>query len=555
MGNIIRAGIGASPHPEIIKGKTVWNIHPSQIDALIELRGQEMLQAVQTDARLRGVDPLSLDISKIAREAGGKVFVDGAEYKTESVSKSIKNLLAGGESYPKISPKIATRDTARGARTAVADSVVEYWALKLDRNGSWPKGKSLKGYEKWLRTTYETAAAKDAEEFTKKYKYQVDRGHAAQGPNARSMLSPQLRWGEGANRTTAQWYIVEEGDTLDSISKKQSVAPKMIEKMGEKTKGIGKRGINKLKAGELEPGTKIKLFQITSNLEHARGLEDLGDADIAITHARAFEEYLFEGKNDYIDRSGKRRSVLNMEAWTPEELQAVHHRIDYAASAEAAQSKIRLKRLQKADAKAKRLASVSTNASGKLSRADAGLRLVAAAATGDLVGGSLAAGQLTMQHALRNPTVQKTIAKQIAELSAKRGAKTGAKLIPGLDIALSAMEAGSYLSEGKFDQAAIATLSGAIGWIPLIGDGAAAALDLTNTGLDIARLDWDRKPEIVETPTADQRRTDYQDTMYRDYVEDARIERLTREPAPQRIRPLPGRQRVGVIRRITGAFN
>ena len=152
MGNIIRAGIGASPHPEIIKGKTVWNIHPSQIDALIELRGQEMLQAVQNEARLRGVDPNSLDLSKIARAAGGKVFVDGAEYKTESVSKSMEDLLAGGESYPKISPKIATKDTARGARTAVADSVVEYWALKLDRNGSWPKGKSLKGYEKWLRT-------------------------------------------------------------------------------------------------------------------------------------------------------------------------------------------------------------------------------------------------------------------------------------------------------------------------------------------------------------------------------------------------------------------
>ena len=555
MGNTIRAGIDAPPLPEIGNGKTVWNIHPSQIDALTELRGQEMLQAVQKEARLRGVDPLSLDLSGIARKAGGKVFVDGVEYKTESVSKSMEDLLAGGESYPKISPKIATKDTARGARTAVADSVVEYWALKLDRNGSWPKGKSLKGYEKWLRTTYETAAAKDAEEFTKKYKYQVDRGHAAQGPNARSMLSPQLRWGEGANRTTAQWYIVEEGDTLDSISKKQSVAPKMIEEMNEKTKGIGKKGVKRLRAGELEPGTRIKLFQITSNLEHARGLEDLGDADIAITHARAFEEYLFEGKNDYTDRSGKRRSVSTMEAWTPEELQAVHHRVDYAASAEAAQSKIRLKQLQKADAKAKRLASVSTKASGKLSKADATLRLAAAVTTGDLVGGSLAAGQLTMQHALRNPAVQKNISKQVARIVAERGAKSAAKMMPGLDIALSAAEAGSYLSEGKWDQAAIATVSGAIGWMPLIGDGAAAALDLTNTGIDIARLDWDKQPEIVETPTADQRQTDYQDTMARDYVEEARIERLTSDPAPQRVRPLPGPQRVGVIRRITGALN
>ena len=527
MGNTIRAGIGAPPHPEIIKGKTVWNIHPSQIDALTELRGQEMLQAVQKEARLRGVDPNSLDLSKIARAAGGKVFVDGAEYKTESVSKSMKDLLAGGEAYPKISPKIATKDTARGARTAVADSVVEYWALKLDRNGSWPKGKSLKGYEKWLRTNYETQGAKDAAEFTKAYGYDVDIGHAAQGPNARSMLSPQLRWGEGANRTTAQWYIVEEGDTLDSISKKQSVAPKMIEKMNENTKGIGKKGVKSLKAGELEPGTRIKLFQITSNLEHARGLEDLGDADIAITHARAFEEYLFEGKNDYIDRSGKRRSVSTMEAWTPEELQAVHHRVDYAASAEAAQSKIRLKQLQKADAKAKRLASVSTKASGKLSKADATLRLAAAVTTGDLVGGSLAAGQLTMQHALRNPTVQKNISKQVAKIVAERGAKSAAKMMPGLDIALSAAEAGSYLSEGKWDQATIAAVSGAIGWIPIIGDGAAAALDLTNTGIDIARLDWDKKPEIVEHKQRKYQPQEYVEEFTLDKRYTSNIRRLT----------------------------
>ena len=197
----------------------------------------------------------------------------------------------------------------------------------------------------------------------------------------------------------------------------------------------------------------------------------------------------------------------------------------------------------------------SDAATESLSKADAGLRLVAAAATGALVGGSLAAGQLTMQHALRNPAVQKNISKQVARIVAERGAKSAAKMMPGLDIALSAAEAGSYLSEGKWDQAAIATVSGAIGWMPLIGDGAAAALDLTNTGIDIARLDWDKQPEIVETPTADQRQTDYQDTMARDYVEEARIERLTSDPAPQRVRPLPGPQRVGVIRRITGALN
>ena len=62
------------------------------------------------------------------------------------------------------------------------------------------------------------------------------------------------------------------------------------------------------------------------------------------------------------------------------------------------------------------------------------------------------------------------------------------KTIPGLDVLLSGGEAMSYLSQGRLGQAGIATLSGAIGWIPIVGDGAAAALDLTNTGIDISRL-------------------------------------------------------------------
>ena len=53
---------------------------------------------------------------------------------------------------------------------------------------------------------------------------------------------------------------------------------------------------------------------------------------------------------------------------------------------------------------------------------------------------------------------------------------------------MSGKESLDYLKRGRWDQAGIAALSGAIGWIPIIGDGASAALDLSNTGIDIARL-------------------------------------------------------------------
>ena len=132
-----------------------------------------------------------------------------------------------------------------------------------------------------------------------------------------------------------------------------------------------------------------------------------------------------------------------------------------------------------------------------------------------------------MQHALRIPTVQKNISKQVARIVAERGAKSAAKMMPGLDIALSAAEAGSYLSEGKWDQATIAAVSGAIGWMPIIGDGAAAALDLTNTGIDIARLDWDKKPEKVEHKQRKYQPQEYVEEFTLDKRYTSNIRRLT----------------------------
>ena len=479
--------------PVIRDGQVVWDVTADQVDQLREIRGLKMLEAIQKAQRDLGRPLEKWEVSKIARSSGGLVFIDGVEGVTGDVSNSMKTLLKGGTKYPTIKPKVKRADTARGGRTEVADSVVEYWAMKLDREQAWPKGKSLDGYEKWLRTNYETKGRKMTTAFEKKYGFQHDLGHAAQGPNAPSMLSPQLRWGADANRTTVQRYIIEKGDTLESIAQKQGTAPKLIERLNSK---------KVLK--DLEPGTELKLFPITSNTDHVRLAEDIANADVASTHARAFEEYLFEGKNNYTDRAGVKRSVSTMEGWTPEELQAVHHKIEFASSAEGAQMKIRneyqLKRAHDLQvAKANPVKGVK--ASG-VRNTDALLRLGMAYATGDVVGGTLAGGQIAMTKALQNPKAQARIAKQIAALARRRGMATAAKLIPGLDVAMSTMEAFGYLSEGKLDQAGIAALSGAIGWIPIVGDAAAAGLDLTNTGLDIARLDWDqvgkKDPEVME---------------------------------------------------------
>jgi len=108
--------------------------------------------------------------------------------------------------------------------------------------------------------------------------------------------------------------------------------------------------------------------------------------------------------------------------------------------------------------------------------------------TGNYVGAGIGAATYGTSQALQNPKVQARVSKQIMKLVANRGKKSAAKLIPGLDILISGGETWDYLKRGRWDQAGVAALSGAIGWIPLVGDGASAALDLSNTALDIARL-------------------------------------------------------------------
>jgi len=121
-------------------------------------------------------------------------------------------------------------------------------------------------------------------------------------------------------------------------------------------------------------------------------------------------------------------------------------------------------------------------------KADAAARIGADLATGNYLGAGATAGTLGAMQLLGNKPMQKAIGGQIARLIGRQGAKTAAKAVPGLDIWLSLKDAQHYLRQGKLDQAGIAALSGAIGWIPVIGDGGAAALDFANTGLDISRM-------------------------------------------------------------------
>jgi len=127
-------------------------------------------------------------------------------------------------------------------------------------------------------------------------------------------------------------------------------------------------------------------------------------------------------------------------------------------------------------------------AASKTRTVDAVANITANAATGNYAGAAVGTGVLGMTTALQNKSTQKALGGQIGKLVSKRAGRTMMKAVPGLDIFLSGQESLDYLKQGKLDQAGIAALSGAIGWIPIIGDGISASLDLTNTGIDISRL-------------------------------------------------------------------
>lgn len=141
--------------------------------------------------------------------------------------------------------------------------------------------------------------------------------------------------------------------------------------------------------------------------------------------------------------------------------------------------------------------------SGSLRKVDQYSNILFNAATGNYGGAALGAGFLGGSELLKDPKFQARIGGQIADLIGKRGKKTALKMIPGLDVVLSGQETLSYLRQGRLDQAGIALLSGAIGWIPVIGDAISASLDLTNTGLDIARLNFTNTVNRTGQPEID----------------------------------------------------
>mgnify|MGYP003149183460 CR=1 FL=1 len=335
-----------------------------------------------------------------------------------------------------------------------------YDPVKFDKSAvanGWPEGTSREDFLKWQNKSYSDAQGV-ASKSTKSTKIPKHAGHGWPaklfGPNAPSNLGLQIAFGEEGNISQGG----KAGQTKDAL-RTAEVATDTTDALGEY---FFEKSSNIQKPGRHTSQTRGKMLH--------SGADPTG---VLIGADRAADERALQLA---IQRANNPRVA------PPEPEGGIMGVIK-----KGRKGALRQKNIKSSVANAINLRNLKLG--GGLRKGDAYARLGMSVATGDVIGGTITGGQIAMQTALQNPKIQRRIAAQIAEITAKRGAKTAAKMVPGLDILISSKETMDYLAQGRLGQAGIAAVSGAIGWIPIIGDAASASLDLANTGIDIARLD------------------------------------------------------------------
>tara|TARA_B100001250_G_C19808046_1_gene794342 strand:+ start:1587 stop:3041 length:1455 start_codon:yes stop_codon:yes gene_type:complete len=446
-----------------------WHIKSSQVDELRELIGLRLDILRQQHIEFLG-RPLTRNELSGLRASIGKVYIDKVPQNIENVNAFFRNYdnpkvgMTRGK-WPGLKPLSKNQKTGKYElnnkqkrlyrSTSIIDGEITSGpvirqARDLNRRfgeGNWPtaldgsgKAKSLDGFKKWLNRSYSQAAFR-ARILGSRYGIEYHAGHGLSsedyGVNSPSNLADQPGYIEHKGLTA---NVPLGGDTLKPDVDLQDAGVNII--------GKGSR------------------YNISA----------------------AFNEYLMEGDTNINRFIGVTPGDKGLTAeWRS---RALHDPTITAGAAEIEGRRAVLDTAGQAHwQKVNRV-------SGGLNKASAIGELGMGIATGNVVQTGVAGTSLAAQLALQDPKVQKRFAKLATQIAAERGAKSAAKLIPGVDIGLSAVEAYGYLTEGKFDQAGIAALSGAIGWIPGLGDFGAALLDATNTAIDISRLDVNPKAEV-----------------------------------------------------------
>ena len=270
-------------------------------------------------------------------------------------------------------------------------------------------------------------------------------------------VGPKSQWRDNAKRNERYHRIVEStgqpGSQLESQLRREAT--------------------RKASKGSYEPLTSEEVQQVADKQAKLKPGEDLDHIYDRAAYSKGKIEH--PSNRAPLDRTINRgvkvqetkklsQHMLGMELDNPSRSQTLEETLDLAAD----------KPKYYEDVMHKYATNQRNNLLGKIGRgaktlsgADSALQI----ASGNVIGGSIGL-------AMQTPAFQKAIAKTLA--------KSGAKLAPGVGIGLSALEAAGYASQGRWTQSGIATLSGLVGEVPLVGDAVSAGLDLANTGIDIA---------------------------------------------------------------------
>ena len=338
--------------------------------------------------------------------------------------------------------KSTDAEVKRQKKITTVDPAIKAWADRLTKEGKWPKGKSLEDFLKKEKTG-ETKFLKSVDRLKSKGLDVTDGHFIALGNEQKTGHPLRSKGTHGSHSYSAR--VPELGGTNYQRQEKYDIDP-----LEAKRGGVANSDLDRF--SQYLTGDTGTIAKPTTQ-DKQRMMQ--GENPDKIIAQRDATNQRFQGKAKHKKHNGENGNGHNGNG---------------------------------KNGKNGKVNGGAFGAASKTRKADALLNIGANAATGNYAGVVVGGGALAMTAALQNRKTQKAVGKQVSKLLGKRAGRTMLKGIPGLDVLLSGQETVDYLKRGKLDQAGIAALSGAIGWIPIIGDGISASLDLTNTGIDISRL-------------------------------------------------------------------
>lgn len=325
----------ADASSEVMGGRSITQL-PLLEEEKLKLRERAQIQ-IQSNAA-RGLD---------LREGLETKFQtsDGQWYRYDQVTQSNKE-----GRLPGLKPIYLDESGKQIDQKAAKQLLLPELSEWMKNDIKWPdyvpeEARNEESFNKWNRGRYGLGYRE-----TQKVRVQNglivphETGHFTAASDTNIGMNPwvgaQVKYGPEGNQTTTQKYIVEQGDTINSVAEKFGVHPKQIKDFN---KGSVKKGI-------ITSGQEIKIRTVKKNTDDTRltaDLEqlDMGGKDKITSQFKAVEEYI--GQFAPESEKGKYR-VHTVDTLGARDMGKIGHDTDFDPTASGALEKIEQRKLQAA---------------------------------------------------------------------------------------------------------------------------------------------------------------------------------------------------------------